>query len=269
MRTGYAQIGPLSMYHEIAGEGPPLVLLHGAYMTADMMAGLRAGLTAGRRVITPELQGHGRTADVDRPLTREQMAEDTAALLRHLGAAPADVVGFSMGGGIALQLAIRHPDVVRRLVVISTVYTHDGMKPEALALYPTITPELFAGSPAERAYRELAPNPGDFPVLVEKLVALLSTSHGWSADAIRAIRAPTLVVVGDADVVRLEHAVELFRLRGGGAIGDFAELPDARLAVLPGTSHFIPPGSGVLDRAPLLLETIVPFLGGEPTTPRE
>jgi pimeloyl-ACP methyl ester carboxylesterase len=264
VQTGYAQIGPLSMYHEIAGEGPPLVLLHGAYMTADTMAALRAGLTGSWRVITPEQQGHGRTADADRPLTHEQMADDTVALLRRLGAAPADVVGFSMGGGTALQLAIRHPEVVRRLVVISTAFAHDGMQPDAIALFPTITAEQFAGSPAERAYRELAPNPADFPVLVEKLVALLSTPREWPAEAIRAIRAPTLIIVGDADVIRLEHAVEMFRLRGGGAIGDFAQLPDSRLAVLPGTSHFIPPGSGVLDRTPLLLEMIVPFLREPP-----
>ncbi len=263
MRTGYAEIGPLSMYHEIEGEGPPLALLHGAYMTADMMAGLRAGLTGSRQVITPEQQGHGRTADADRPITYEQMADDTAGLLRHLGAVPADVVGFSMGAGIALQLAIRHPDVVRRLVVISASFTHDGMQPEAIAMFPTITPELFAGSPMEQAYRELAPDPGDFPVLVRKLVALDSTPFAWPADDIRAIPAPTLIVVGDADVVRLEHAVEMFRLRGGGAMGDMAELPASRLAVLPGTSHFVPPGSGVLDRTPLLLEMVVPFLGEE------
>ena len=263
MQTGYAPIGPLSMYHEVEGEGPPLLLLHGAYMTADMMAGLRAGLTGCRRVITPELQGHGRTADVDRPITYEQMADDAVALLRRLDAAPADVVGFSMGARIALQLAIHHPEVVRRLVVISAPYRHDGMQPEAIAVFPTITPELFAGSPVEQAYLELAPDPGGFPTLVRKLVTLLSTPHDWSADAMRAIPAPTLIVVGDADLVRLEHAVDMFRLRGGGAMGDMAELPASRLAVLPGTSHRIPPGSGVLDRAALLLEMIVPFLREE------
>jgi pimeloyl-ACP methyl ester carboxylesterase len=251
------------MYHEIEGEGPPLLLLHGAYMTADMMAGLRAGLSGSRRVITPELQGHGRTADVDRPITYEQMADDAAALLRRLDAAPADVVGFSMGAGVALQLAIHHPEIVRRLVVMSGSYTHDGMQPEAIAVFPTITPEMFAGSPVEQAYRELAPDPGGFPALVRKLVTLLSTPRDWSADAMRAIPAPTLIVVGDADLVRLEHAVDMFRLRGGGAMGDLAELPGSRLAVLPGTSHRLPPGSGVLDRTPLLLAMIVPFLREE------
>ena len=199
-------------------------------------------------MITPEQQGHGRTADADRPITYEQMADDTAALLRHLDAAPADVVGFSMGGGIALQLAIRHPDVVRRLVVISAPYTHDGMQPEAIAMFPTITPELFAGSPVEQAYRELAPDPGDFPVLVAQAVALDSTPYGWPADDMRAIPAPTLIVVGDADLVRLEHAVEHVPAARRRRDGRHGELPASRLAVLPGTSHFVPPGSGVLDR---------------------
>ena len=157
---------------------------------------------------------------------------------------------------------------MKRLVVISASYTHDGMQPEAIAMFPTITPELFVGSPPERAYLELAPNPGDFPVLVRKLVTLDSTPYDWSADAIRAIPAPTLIVVGDADLVRLEHAVEMFRLRGGGAMGDFGEMPASRLAVLPGSTHYIPPGSGVLDRLALLHEMIVPFLGEEAGGPR-
>ena len=264
MHTGYAAIGPLSMYHEIEGDGPPLVLLHGSYMTADDMAPLRAGLTGLRRVITPEQQGHGRTADADRPITYEQMADDTAALMRALDAAPADVVGYSMGGGIALQLAIRHPGLVRRLVVISAAFARDGVQPEALAVFPTVTPEMFAGSPREEAHRRLAPDPGAFPALVRKLVALTSAPRDWPADAVRGIAAPTLIVVGDADLVRLEHAVEMFRLRGGGAMGDLGEMPASRLAVLPGTSHLLPPGRGMLDRAPLVLEMVVPFLREEP-----
>jgi pimeloyl-ACP methyl ester carboxylesterase len=134
------------------------------------------------------------------------------------------------------------------------------MQREALAMFPSITPEMFAGSPREEEYLKLAPNPGDFPRLVEKLTRLLTTPFAWSEEDIRAITAPTMIVLGDADGVRLEHAVELFRLRGGGAMGDLSGLPPAQLAVLPGTTHLIPPGSGLLDRADWLLAMISRFL---------
>jgi pimeloyl-ACP methyl ester carboxylesterase len=259
-QTGYARLRDLNMYYEIHGRGRPTILLHGAYMTIDLMGPILPGLATSRQVIAIEQQGHGRTADVDRPLTYEQMADDTAALVRHLEIDNADVVGYSMGGGIALQMAIRHPDLVRRLVVASTSFSSDGMHAEALEMFPSITPELFAGSPIEEAYLRTAPNPADFPKLVEKLTQLDTTPFAWSGEDIRAIAAPTLIVLGDSDGVRLEHAVELFRLRGGGVMGDLAGLPKSQLAVLPGTSHYVPPGSGLLDRAEWLLAMIPPFL---------
>lgn len=261
VRTGYAPVGPLSMYYEIRGSGRPVLLLHGAYITADAMGPLLPGLAAGRQVIVPEQQGHGRTADVaDRPLTYEQMADDTAALLRHLEIESADVIGYSMGGGIALQLAIRHPRLVRKLVVAAASFRYDGMHAQAIEMFPSLTPEMFAGSPIEEAYLRLAPNPDDFPKLVGKLKALDTTDFAWPEDDIRGITAPTLIVLGDSDGIRLEHAVELFRLRGGGVMGDLAGMPQSQLAVLPGTSHYVPPGCGLLDRADLLLAMIPPFL---------
>ena len=260
----YAPANDLSMYYEVHGQGPPLILLHGAYMTADMMGPLAAGLAGSRRVIVPEMQGHGRTADADRPLTYEQMADDTAALVRHLGLEQADVVGYSLGGGSALQLAIRHPALVRRLVVVSAGYRYDSMPPEAIAMFPSITPEMFAGSPMETEYLRVAPKPEDFPKLVEKLKTLDTTDFAWPEEDIRGIAAPTLIVLGDSDGVRLEHAVEMFKLRGGGVMGDLAGLPVSQLAVLPGTTHFIPPGSGVLDRVEWLLAMIPPFLDPPP-----
>jgi len=258
--TGYAPADGLELYYEIHGAGEPLLLLHGAYMTIEMMAPLLSPLAASRQVIAVEQQGHGRTADADRPITYEQMADDNAAVLRHLGIGTADVVGFSMGGAIALQLAIRHPALVRKLVVAAASFRSDGMQPELLEMIPSITPEMFAGSPVEQAYRRLAPEPDAFPSLVAKLKRLDSTEYAWAEDDIRAIPAPTMIVVADSDAIRLEHAVELFRLRGGGAMGDFGGLPAAQLAVLPGTTHFIPPGSGVLDRSEWLTAMLLRFL---------
>ena len=267
-RGGYAPVNGLEMYYETRGTGRPLVVLHGAYMTVDAMGELVPRLAETRRVISVELQGHGRTADVaDRPITYEGMADDTAALLGHLGVEGADVFGFSMGGGVALQLAIRHPRVVRKLVVASASYTSDGTQPELHEMAPSITPEMFAGSPIEAAYLEVAPNPGDFPVLVEKLKRLDMTPFDWGAENVRGIESPTMIVVGDADAVRLEHAVEMFRLLGGGAMGDLAGLPEHRLAVLPGTTHFIPPGSGLLDRADWLVPMIERFLDAPEAEP--
>jgi pimeloyl-ACP methyl ester carboxylesterase len=263
----HAAVNELSMYYELHGEGPPLLLLHGAYMTADMMGPLATGLAERRQVIVPEMQAHGRTADADRPLTYEQMADDCAALLRQLEHKQADVVGYSMGGGTALQLAIRHPAQVRRLVVASAGFRYDAMPAEAIAMFPSITPEMFAGSPMETEYQRLAPNPGDFPTLVEKLKTLDTTDFAWPEDDIRGLTAPTLIILGDSDGVRLEHAVEMFKLRGGGVMGDLSGMPESQLAVLPGTSHFIPPGSGVLDRADWLLAMIPPFLDPPPPDP--
>ena len=256
----YAEVNGLNMYYEVHGAGRPLVLLHGAYMTIDAMGEVLPRLAETRQVIAVELQAHGRTADIDRPLGYESMADDVAALLRHLGVGEADVFGFSMGGGAALQVAIRHPEVVRKLVVVSAAHTSDSMHPELLEMIPSITPEVFAGSPIEEDYLRKAPNPDDFPALVAKLQQLDMEHFAWPPEEVRGITAPTLLIVGDSDAVRLEYAVELFRLLGGGVMGDLAGLPKSQLAVLPGTTHFMPPGSGILDRADWLLAMVPPFL---------
>ena len=265
-QTGYAPVNGLQMYYEIHGQetgATPILLLHGAYI-AYMWTGafgpLLPGLASTRQVIVPDLQAHGRTADVDRAITYEGLADDCAALLGHLGVAQADVVGYSMGGAAALQMAIRHPQVVRKLVSISASYTSDGAQPELLAMIPSITPEMFAGSPLETGYRAIAPNPEGFPTLVQKLKTLDMTPFAWPAADIQEIVAPTMIVIGDADAIQAEHAVELFRLLGGGAMGDLAGLSSARLAILPGTTHFVPPGSGILDRSDWLLSMIPAFL---------
>ncbi|MGQ0576984.1 MAG: alpha/beta fold hydrolase [Pseudonocardia sp.] len=260
--TGYVETNGLDTYYEIHGpdDAPPLVLLHGAYMSTGMFGPFLTGLAKHRRVLVPDLQAHGRTTDVERPITYEAMADDVAALMAHLGVERADVVGYSMGAGVALQLAIRHPARVRALVPISGSFRHDGMQPELLEMIPTLTPEMFAGSPIETTYAEIAPDPSRFPVLVEKLKALDMTPFAWPEVA--SIAAPTLLVVGDGDCVRLEHAVEMLRLMGGGDMGDMRPPARHRLAVLPGTNHYMPPGSGMLDRHEWLLPMITSFLDG-------
>lgn len=243
-RGGYAEVNGLKMYYEIHGTGQPLVVLHGAYMTIETMGEIVPSLAETRQVIAVELQGHGHTADIDRPLTYEHMADDVAALLHRLGIEEADVFGFSMGGATALQVAIRHPEVVRKLVVASASYTSDGMHPELLEMIPSITPEAFAGSPIEEEYLRRAPNPDNFPTLVAKLKRLDMEPFAWPKEDIRGIEAPTLLIIGDSDAIRLEHAVEMFGLLGGGVMGDLAGLPKSQLAVLPGTAHFVPRAVG-------------------------
>lgn len=254
-RTGYAPVNGLQMYYEVHGAGQPLVVLHGAFMTIGALGPLVPALAEGRQVIAVEFQGHGHTADIDRPLRYELLADDAAALLRHLGIAAADVFGYSLGGGAALQLALRHPSLVRKLVLASASYSSEGLYPEVVATIATITPELFAGTPWLEAYRRIAPDPDAFPTLVAKMKALEAEAFAWPAERIRAITAPALVVVGDADGTRPEHAVALFRLLGGGVFGDIAGLPRSQLAVLPGTTHV-----GMLERVAWLLPMLAAFL---------
>ena len=245
--------------------GTPVLLLHGAYMTTGDFGPFLSALAATRRVIVADMQAHGRTADVDRPITYEGLADDSAALLEHLGIDSADVVGYSMGGAAAIQVAVRHPEVVRKLVSISASYTSDGMQPELHELIPTITPEMFAGSRFETTYQEVAPDPDNFPTLVEKLKTLDLTPFTWPDADIQGISAPTMIVIGDADAVRPEHAVQMYRLRGGAGQGDLVGLSNARLAILPGTTHFVPPGLGMLDRHDWLVPMITGFLDEQPS----
>ena len=266
-RTGYAPVNGLEMYYEIhgAGETPPssggglggvpLVLLHGAFGAIDLWGPILTTLAENHQVIAVEFQGHGHTADIDRPLGYEQLADDVAAPMDHLAIGQADVVGYSMGGATGLQLAIRHPDLVRKLVAISANYRSDGYYPELLAGLQVMTPAIFVGTPHEEAYLRHAPNPEDFPLLVEKQ-KVLPQEFAFPEEDVRSITAPTLVVVGDSDVVRPDHAVALFRLLGGGVPGDLTGLPSYQLAIRPGATH----GTIVLEPTGQLLAMIEAFL---------
>ncbi len=252
----YADVHGLKMYYEIHGEGHPLVLLHGAFSAVGTSFGkLLPHLARERQVIAVEMQGHGHTADIDRPLRYEQLADDIAALLTQIGIEKADLFGWSLGAGVALQAAIRHPEVVRKLVLASVTYNSGGLYPELLAGIENSKPEDLAGTPFYKEYIRIAPNPQDFPRLFAKLRQLDGEIQDWPVEVIRAIKAPTLLITGDSDIIRPEHTVELFRLLGGGVVGDLVGLPRSQLAVLPGTTHVM-----LMDRVEWLLSMMTTFL---------
>ncbi|MHB8599916.1 MAG: alpha/beta fold hydrolase [Ktedonobacteraceae bacterium] len=261
-QKGYAHVNGLDIYYEIHGNGEPLILLPGGFMSVEATGEIVAQLAATRRVIGVELQGHGHTADIERPLRYELMADDIAALIWHLGLEQADILGYSLGGGVGLQTAIRHPEVVRKLVLVSTVFKRDGWFPEVLAGMAAISVEGFAGTPIHEAYLKTSPRPEAWPTFVAKMRQLLGKDYDWS-QGVTKLKIPTLILVGDADSVRITHTVEFFGLLGGGyADGNMAGLPPAQLTVLPATTHvsWTPPHNGIITRTHLLLPIITAFL---------
>jgi pimeloyl-ACP methyl ester carboxylesterase len=262
--SGYAPVNGLKLYYEIHGSGQPLILIHGGLGASDMFAAIVPTLAANRQVIAVDLQGHGRTADIDRALGYDTMADDIAALLKHLGIEKADVMGYSVGGGVAMRTAIQHPDIVRKLVVVSATFRRDGWYPEILAGMAQTGPDTAEAMKQTRMYQlysRIAPKPADWPVLLTKLSELLKKDYDWSQDVV-AIKAPTLLVFGDADSVRTAHAVQFFELLGGGRKAggwDGSGMPSARLAILPGTTHY------TIFSSPALIALVTPFL--DATTP--
>jgi len=257
--TGYAPVNGLQMWYERHGEGRPLVLLHGNLSTIGVdFGGIIPSLAKGRQVIGVEQQAHGHTADIDRPLSIQQWADDTAALLGHLRIERADLFGYSSGSTVALQLAIEQPQLVGKLVLASASYRLDGLHPGLMDNIQELKPEHLAGTPFEQDYAKVAPNPGDWPKLIEKVTRMDADLPEWTADDIRNLAAPTMLIIGDSDIVKPEHAVEMFRLLGGGVIGDLAGLPRSRLAVLPGTTHVT-----LVQRADWLASMVGEFLDAE------
>ncbi|MDR6569001.1 alpha/beta fold hydrolase [Chitinophaga ginsengisegetis] len=256
--SGYADVNGLKMYYEVYGKGKPIVLLHGSYMTIPLNWSHIIPLLAGdRKVIVAEMQGHGRTRDIPREFSYEGMADDVSGLLRHLKIDSADIVGYSMGGGVAFQFAVRHPEQVRRLVVLSGAYTHDGWWPDVEAMYATINADMFKGSPIQKQYDSLGNDPAHFPEFVKKVISIDLKPYDWSKD-VKNIQAPIFMAIGDADGIRYEHALELFRAKGGGKMGDIHGLPKSRLAIIPGTTHI-----GMMQRTDLLIPMITDFLDAD------
>lgn len=254
--TGYAEVNGMRMYYEVHGGGEPVVLLHGASMTiTNNWAGWIGELSKTRKVIAVEMQGHGRTADVDRELSYENLADDVAALLDDLKIARADLIGYSMGGGVAMQTAIRHPDKVRKAVIISSTFRSDGMVAEGLAAIRKLTAEDFAGSPLETEYKRLSPTPDHFPRFVRRIAAMASKGYDFGAERLQATTAPMFFIHGDADGVRLAHVAEMFRLKGGEIHGDMQARSASRLAILPDTTHVT-----LMQRMPMIVEMVNDFL---------
>lgn len=260
--SGYADVNGLKMYYEVYGSGKPIVLIHGSFMTIPLnWSNFIPQLSKNRKVIVAEMQGHGRTRDIAREFSYEGMADDVSGLLNHLKIDSADILGYSMGGGVAFQFAVRHPEQLRRLVVLSGTYTHDGWWPEVEAMYSTFTADMFKGSPIQKQYDSLGNDPARFPDYVKKVISIDLKPYNWSKD-VKKIQAPIFMVIGDADGVRYEHALELFRAKGGGKMGDLSGLPKARLAILPGTTHI-----GMTKRTEWLIPMITDFLDSDLNAP--
>jgi pimeloyl-ACP methyl ester carboxylesterase len=247
----------MQMYYEVSGQGDPIIVLHGAYMNIPAMGAIIPRLARTHKVYALEFQGHGRTTDIDRPITYPNLADDVAAFMDAVGLQKADVFGYSMGAGAGLQLTIRHPEKVNKLIAASVAYDSSGLQPEFKAMIPQMTVEMFTAMPFAAEYKKLAPNPNGFPDLVRKLIALEREPMSWGED-VKNVKTPVLIIAGDADGYTLEHIVSLFRLLGGGVMGDLGKpLPASRLAILPATSH-----TAVITQVDLLMGFIEPFLKG-------
>jgi pimeloyl-ACP methyl ester carboxylesterase len=252
------KINGMQLYYEVSGAGDPLIVLHGAYMNIPSMGGIIPRLAKTHRVYALELQGHGRTTDIARSITYQNLADDVAAFMDSLRIPRADVFGYSMGAIAGLQLAIRHPAKVNKLISASGAYDLRGWQPEFTAVIPQMTVEMITAMPFAKEYPKLAANPNGFPELARKLIALEKEPMAWEAE-VKALKTPVLIIAGDADVATLEHNVAMFRLLGGGVMGDMGKpLPASRLAVLPATSH-----TAVITQVEVLHALIEPFLKGQ------
>ena len=259
--TKYAEVNGVNMYYEVHGTGMPLVLIHGGFGVAGMFAQLIPALAATCQVIAVELQGHGHTADIDRPFSLTAMADDVAALIQHLGFAQADIFGYSLGGVVALQCAIRHSNVVRKLIFLSAPYKTEGWYPGERAAMHAMDAEAMVGTIMHQAYMSIAPQPQDWPVLVGKTRHLLVEQPFDFTAEVAALQVPTLIVAGDADNIPPSHAVEMFELLGGGqqpswpGQEDGAQRTPSQLAILPGADHY-----SIFMRVDLLMPVVLPFL---------
>jgi pimeloyl-ACP methyl ester carboxylesterase len=261
-RTGHVPANGVNYYYEIRGTGEPLLLLHGGLGSIEMFGPVMPILAEGRRVIAVDLHGHGRTPLGNRPIDLIDQGDDMAALLDSLGVRQADVIGYSMGGGVAFRLAVQHPGKVRRLVLVSTPFAQSGFYPEMLPMQAQVgaaMAEAMKETPMYQGYAAIAPNPAEFPRLLDRMGEFMRKPYDWRDD-VKRLTIPVMLLYGDADMIRLDHVVEFYRLLGGGLkdAGWMREhMSKNRLAILPDLTHY------EMFLSPRLAGTVLPFLNGE------
>ena len=261
-KSGHVEANGVSYYYEIHGKGEPLLLLHGGLGSIDMFRPSLPVFAKSRRVIAVDLYGHGRTALTDRPVSLTDMGDDMAAVLRKLGYQQVDAFGYSMGGGVAFRLAVQHPEMVRRLVLVSAGYAQDGFYPEMLPMQAQVgaaMAEHMKDTPMYKSYMAVAPKPADFPRLLDRMGELMRKPYDWSEDA-KKLTMPVMLVYADSDMYRPEHIVKFYQLLGGGlkdAGWQREHMSRNRLAILPDLTHYD------IFLSPELPRTVLPFLNGK------
>ena len=262
VKTGYAEVNGVNYYYEIHGQGEPLLILHGGLGTLDMFGPVLPSLARTRQVIAVDLHGHGRTALGTRKINLVDMGNDLAGVLDELGHAQVDVLGYSLGAGVAFRLAVQHPARVRRLVLASAPFAQDGFYPEMLPMQAQVgaaMADMMKETPMYKTYAAVAPKPEEFPLLLDRMGELMRTPYNWAED-VKKLKMPVMLVYGDSDMVRLDHVVEFYRLLGGGlrdAGWNREHMAQNRLAIVPDLTHY------ELFLSPVLARTVLPFLDGK------
>lgn len=261
IKSGHVAANGINYYYEIHGKGEPMLLLHGGLGSIEMFEPDLKTLAENRMVIAVDLQGHGRTELGDRPINLVDMGDDMAAILSQLGEDQVDVMGYSMGGGVAIRLAVQHPEMVRRLVLVSTPFAQDGFYPEMLpqqAKVGAAMADMMKETPMYKSYVAIAPHPEDFPRLLDRMGEGMRQPYNWSED-VKKLKMPVLLIYGDSDIIRLDHVVEFYHLLGGGlkdAGWQREHMSQNRLAILPDLTHY------EISMSTKLVETALPFMNG-------
>ncbi len=261
-RSGHTAVDGINYYYAVYGTGEPLLLLHGGLGQIEMFGPNLARLAQRRQVIGVDLQGHGRTELGDREISLVDMGNDMADLLKQLGYDKVDVLGYSMGAGVAFRFAAQHPEMARRITLVSCPFAQNGFYPEMLPQQAAVgsgMAERMKETPMYKSYVAIAPHPEDFPKLLDRMGAYMRTSYDWSAD-VRKLTMPVMLIYGDSDMIRLEHAVKFYQLLGGGlkdAGWRRENMSKNRLAIIPNLTHY------EMGLAPQLVDTALPFLNGE------